>query len=739
MSQPKNLQNRYSGTEPFHDAWMEHFDEPHQVRLAHAIVVQWLGSRMVIRPEELIVGEALQVDSIVTWSFVGGVKFDNGLWEGRYQDADENERKYLERMKSTWHGKSTGEIARSVVSPKERAVSRAHAFVGAGCHASPLHVRLASEGTEGLRQRVKTSRLENSGKPGTEPEEWYDALVIILSGIDAFAETHAKLTWREAQRELNPERREILLEISDRCSRILKRPAENFHDALQAYWFSSILHGVDSPGRFDQDMASWLINDLETGVLAEERAQELVDAIFLKFKQHRAWSLTLGGQRPEGGDATNPLTYMVLDSMRRLRVEAPNVSLRVHRHTPEKLLSEACDLIASGLSMPALVNDEPVITAMLERGIALEHARDYTLVGCTQVVPRGRCGGSYEDLVINSLKAVELALHNGFDPIIDEETGLKTGEPEELLTYEDFEEACFKQMDFIIRTSTEVVNRQLAAVSRHISDHYKSLLIEGCLENGKDYRRGGALYTEGLADVLGITNFGDALLVVKKLVYEEGRFSLREFVDILEDDWEGHEPLRQECSKRVSKFGNDDEDADALTLRVFNFINGNYKRREKVFGNRYGIDVVGWTGAVNYGRQTGATPDGRKKSTPLCDSVGASQGCDTNGVTALLQSVSRIPHDKAHGILALNLKFSANTFKGEKGIAKMKSLINTAFGLGLQQLQINVVDANTLREAQIHPEQYSSLVVRIGGFSTYFNWLSKGHQDDIIARTEHKD
>ena len=387
--------------------------------------------------------------------------------------------------------------------------------------------------------------------------------------------------------------------------------------------------------------------------------------------------------------------------------------------------------------MPALVNDEPVIAGMLERGIALEHARDYTLVGCTQVVPRGRCSGSYEDLVINSLKAVELALHNGFDPIVGEETGLKTGEAEELLTYEDFEEACFKQMDFIIRTSTEVVNRQLAAVSRHISDHFKSLLIEGCLECGKDYRRGGALYTEGLADVLGITNFGDALLVVKKLVYEEGRLNLREFVDILDNDWEGYEPLRQACLKRVPKFGNGDEVADAMTLRVFNFINDGYKRREKVFGNRYGIDVVGWTGAVSYGKQTGATPDGRKKSTPLCDSVGASQGCDTNGVTALLQSVSRIPHDKAHGILALNLKFSANTFKGREGIEKLKSLINTAFGLGLQQLQINVVDAKTLREAQSHPEKYSSLIVRIGGFSTYFNWLSKGHQDDIIARTEH--
>jgi len=733
-------------SEPFHYAWMAHASELHLIRLAHAIVAQWLGSRMIVEQGEPIVG-LLELSSIVTWSFTSGVSFSNDLWNVRYEQVDEKEQEYLEEMKKTWHGKSSSELVWSVVTANERAVCSAQSCIAPGCHASPFHYRLASEGTEGLRRRVLDSRNENLSKPGTEPAEWYDALMIILDGIDRFGDIYADVVRKEAEQEEDASRRQELFDISERCARVMKRPAQNFHDALQAYWFSFVLHGIDSPGRFDQDMGPWLENDLKKGVLTSEEAQKLVDCIWIKFDKHRAWSLTLSGQKPEGGDATNELTYMALESMRRLRIEAPNVSLRVHKDTPEELFENSCELLSSGYSMPAMVNDESVIASMMERGIKKEDALDYTLVGCTQVVPRGKCSGSYEDLVINSLKCLELVLHNGVDPMTGIQMGPKTGEPEDFASYEDFENACFEQLDYMIHTTTEVINRQLAVIAQHYPDFYKSLLIEGCLESGKDYRRGGALYTEGLADVLGITNFGDSLLSIKKLVYDENRLSLREFAEILDKDWsrgaascktgDGEESLRQECLNRIPKFGNNNEEADEMTSRVFNFINEGYKQREKVYGNHFGIDVVGWTGAVVYGKKTGATPDGRRRGTPLCDSIGPSQGLDRNGVTAILQSVSKIPHDRAHGILALNLKFGGNTFANGDGVKKMMSLVNTAFDQGLQQLQINVVDAKTLRDAQAHPEVYQSLIVRIGGFSTYFNWLSKEHQDDIIARTEH--
>jgi pyruvate-formate lyase len=735
MPRGKTMKAEAGWSEPFHDVWMEHADKPHLVRLAHAIVGQWLGSQMSVEPGELITGH-IENSSVVYWSFAGGVSFNRELWNSRYSQADEDNRLYLEKMKDEWHGKTSGEIIWPIVTPKERAVCIAQSPVAPGCHASPLHVRLASEGTDGLRRRVLNSREVNLGSPGTEQEEWYDALMIILDGMDAFGQKYGEVV-REEARKAEGERREELMNTAQRCERVLKRPAESFHDALQAYWFSTILHGVDSPGRFDQDLGPWLEDDLKNGVLTREEARELVDCIWVKFARRRAWSLTLSGQKPEGGDATNELTYMALDSMRRLRLEAPNVSLRVHKDTPRELLENACDLLSSGLSMPAMVNDEPVISSMLERGIKKEHALDYTLVGCTQVVPRGRCSGSYEDLVINALKCLELALHNGVDPVSGKKMGPETGQLEGFATYEDLENACFQQLDYMIETTTSIVNRQLTAIADYYPDFYKSLLIEGCLETGKDYRHGGALYTEGLADVLGITNFGDSLMAIRKLVYEEGRMDLREFVDVLDADWADKEPLRQECMNRVPKFGNDDEEADAVTVRVFTHINDCFKRQAKVYGDRFGIDVVGWTGSVEYGKRTGATPDGRCRGTPLCDSVGPSQGLDRNGVLAVLRSVSRLPHSRSHGVLALNLKFAGKTFSGEDGIERMVSLVDTAFALDLQQLQINVVDAQTLRDAQINPEAHQSLVVRIGGFSTYFNWLSKGHQDDMIARTEH--
>lgn len=723
--------------EPFHDAWVAFAAEPDQVRLAHAICAQWLGSRLVVEPDELIVGR-LELRSIVSWNFNSGVGFDHTFYQERYQQADAGQRAYLEEMDHTWHGLSTGELINKVVLPSERALVQHHGLATPGCHSSPFFSRLAEEGTPGLRQRVAQARQAFLGKPGCERAEWYRALDVMLNGMDEFSLAYGQAVQQEAALTVNPIRRMELEEIAARCERVIRQPAATFADALQAYWLATVMHRPDSPGRFDQDLGPWLEQDLAAGTISREQAQELVDCIWLKFAENRCWSLTLGGQEAEGGDATNELTYLCLDSLRRLRTDAPNVELRVHRDTPQRLLVESCTLLAEGLSMPALVNDEPVIKAMLHRGIRLEHARDYTLVGCTQVVSRGRCSGAYEDLILNAAKCLELALHDGFDPITSQQMGPHSGTASELFTFADLERAWTNQLEYAIRTATDIVNRQYAVIGEHYPDFYKSLLIEGCLEQGKDYRHGGALYTEGLVDVLGITNVGDSLLALRQVVYERRRCSLPRMVEILDADWADEEALRQECLNRVPKFGNADPQADELTVAIFNQINNAFLEREKLYGRRWGMDVIGWTGSVIWGQRTGATPDGRRRGAALCDSVGASQGRDRHGATALLRSVSRLPHDLCHGILALNLRFAASIFGGVDGADKMVHLVNGALGLGLQQLQINVVNADTLRAAQSEPAAYEALMVRIGGFSTYFNWLSKEHQNDIIARTEHE-
>jgi len=725
--------------EPFHDAWINHASDPPMVRLAHAIVAQWLGSRLVVEPDHPIMGR-LALKSIVSWSFHRGVSFDATLWQDEYAVADDVRALYLQELAETWRHRSSQALMQSILTPLERAVMSVQASVAPGCHGTPLYVRLASEGTAGLRARVRASRDSHAGQPGTEPAEWYRALEVLLDGLEQVTQAYASSIRREANEAVAPDSRTQWMETAARSDRIIHAPAESFPDALQAYWLTMIVHDPgwpDSPCRFDQDLWPFLQRDLDRGVLSLDEAQYWVDAIWLKFMEHRCWSMTLSGQKPEGGDATNPLTWLCLNSLERFHADAPNVELRVHRDTPRELATRAAELLVSGQSMPTLVNDEPIIASMLERGIAPEHARDYTLVGCTQVVSRGRSGGSYEDLICSAVTPLELALHNGIDPTSGQRMGPPTGEPAALDTYARLEAAVWQQIDCMVHTLTDVVNREYALIAHEYPDLFKSLLVEGCLEQGRDYRRGGPLYTEGLADVLGITNLGDSLLVLQQMMYEQQRFTLPEFVQILDQDWQGYESLRQECLHRVPKFGNDNADADAWTLRAFERINHAFQARERVFGKHFGIDVVGWTGAVEWGKRTSATPDGRHRGEPLADSVGASQGRDRAGITAALQSVARLPHAHAHGILALNLRFAGQTFAGPDGPASMVMLIDSALALGIQQMQINVVDAETLRDAQQHPEQYENLLVRIGGFSTYFNWLSRAHQDDIITRTEH--
>ncbi|NLG51810.1 MAG: hypothetical protein GX552_17030, partial [Chloroflexi bacterium] len=515
--------------EPFHDAWSNHSSDPPMVRLAHAIVAQWLGSRLVVEPDHPIMGR-LALKSIVSWDANAGVCFDDKLWQDEYAVADGERALYLQELAETWRHRSSHALIQSILTPLERAILTVQASVTPGCHSTPLNVRLASEGTAGLRARVRASRERHAGQPDTEPAEWYRALEVLLDGIDQVTRAYAATIRHEADEAATPDIRAQWMETAARFERIIHAPAESFPDALQAYWLSMILHVPDSPGRFDQDLWPFLERDLSRGTLTLDEAQYWVDAIWLKFAENRCWSLTLSGQKPEGGDATNPLTWLCLNSLERFRTDAPNVELRVHRDTPRELITRAAELLVSGLSMPTLVNDEPIIASMLERGIAPEHARDYTLVGCTQVVSRGRCGGSYEDLICSAVTPLELALHNGVHPMTGQRMGPPTGEPEKLDTYAKLEAAVWHQMDFMVQKLTEVVNRQYALIAHTYPDFYKSLLIEGCLEQGRDYRRGGPLYTEGLCDVLGITNLGDSLLVLQQMVYEQQRFTLAEFV-----------------------------------------------------------------------------------------------------------------------------------------------------------------------------------------------------------------
>jgi pyruvate-formate lyase len=719
--------------EPFHLAWMANADAPRPLRLARAIRAQWRESWPVIRPDELVLGRS-GIHSTVSWSEYGALRFDAGLWQRLMQEASTTpgQRSLLEGIRAEWEGNDFA----GLVYREWRRQGLSGRIPGSGLGPWPGHAcqqyRLFLDlGAVGMRERIARGRATNPRR-----DAFYDGLLEIIEGICEFAGA-VRDAARSTGISAGENRRRELLAIASLLDRCPEHPPQTFCEALQTFWFVFYLNGADSCARIDQDLGPYLERDLAAGVITEDDARELIASLWVRFDEHRSWSAVIGGVDAEGNDACNVFTRLALEATERVRLQAPNLSLRVHPDMPDEVLRHACRVLASGGGMPALVNDVPVIESLQARGASLTDARDFALTGCAQVVVPGRSYGGYEDILVNGLKWLELALHNGLDPILNEQIGPPTCEPSNLLTFNSLMSAWQAQMRAVFDTCTAMAGGALRVLAEHFPSGLRSLLGYDAVERGIDVRAGGYRYNEGLADVLGLTNLGDSLAVIRGLVYERGELTLPQFVAILDANWEGHEALRQRCLRDFPKFGNDDVAHDAFVASVHDTVVEELRRRKTEIGDgRYNLDVVGWTGHLDWGCQTLASADGRRAGEPLADSCGASQGRDTHGPAALLASAAKLNHSRAHGVVALTLRFTPPQDPGGF-VDSLVSLVRTYFQLGGQQLQVNVVDNRVLCDAQNHPDRYESLVVRVGGFSAYWTHLSPQMQEAIISRTEH--
>jgi formate C-acetyltransferase len=719
--------------EPFHEAWVANADAPRPLRLARAIRAQWRKSRPVIKPDELVLGR-FGIQSTVLWSEYGALRFDAGLWHRLMDDSSTtpDQRTLLEAIRAEWGGNDFA----GLVYREWKRLGLSGRIPGSGLGAWPGHAcqqyRLFLDlGAVGMRERIARAREANPGH-----DAFYDSLVEIVEGVCEFARAVRDAALDAADGTDEDRRRELLAiaGILDRCP---EHPPATFREAVQAFWIVFYLNGADSCARIDQDLGPYLERDLAAGLIAEDEARELIASLWVRFDEYRSWSAVIGGVDAEGNDACNAFTRLALEATERLRTQAPNLALRVHDGLPDGILRLACRVIARGGGMPPLVNDAPIIQSLQARGVSLEDARDYALTGCAQVVVPGRSYGGYEDILVNGLKWLELALHDGVDPVSDEQVGPQTGGPSELSTFEALTSAWQTQMRAVLDTCIAMAGVSLRVLAEHFPSGLRSLLGCDAVERGLDMRAGGYRYSEGLADVLGLTNLADSLAVIRELVYERGEFTLPEFVAILDANWEGHEALRQRCLREFPKFGNDDPAHDAFVASVHETVLRELQSHPTAIGEgRYNLDIVGWTGHLDWGHQTLASADGRRAQEPLADSCGASQGRDTHGPTALLASAARLNHSRMHGVVALTVRFTSP--QDTEGFAEsLHSLVRTHIDLGGQQLQINVVNNCLLRDAQEHPERYESLVVRVGGFSAYWTRLSPQMQEAIISRTEH--
>ena len=706
--------------EPFHEAWMAGINLDERVRFAQAQAAEMSAAKPVIKPGELIIGNnALHsAVSALHTPFSSGIRFNRDYLSEIRNEHPEAESKLAE-IDSYW---TKWMLENSQYTPMT-------------CHASLAYERLLTLGVDGMREYVERWRNTNTAIKQA-CDAWYDALLITLNGISDYINAHAIAAEEVVVNAQTAKRREELERIASACRHSAHGSPRSFHEAVQFFYLIFSLCGHDSPGPIDRILYPHLKRDLDNGELSTEYAQEILDCLYLKFEEKTAYGATIGGQKRDGSDVTNELSHMCVRSIKRLRLLSPRTALRWHKGIAPKLFAFACESVAEGATFPAFVNDEAIIPAMVERGVSLGDAREYTFVGCGQTYPHGRGHGNYEDVVINSAKPLELTLNDGIDPVTNQRLGPTTGKPNMLLSYEQFEKAYRQQMDNHISERIRAVNDRRSRIKGHAYDFLRSLLTYSCVECGLDWHEGGADYSEGMVDMVGLTTVTDSLVAVKRGVYEEKVVSLEELVNILNQDWNGHESLRRYFLSKIPKFGNDCDEADDVAAIEVSRINDFIKSYKTCFGGPWGMDIIGWSGAVQFGLQTGATPDGRHCRAPLADCAGPAQGRNVSGLTPTLYSVLKLPHHHVHGPMALSLRFPKQVVRSTENRKKLQAMIETYFHQGGQQLQISIASTEDMKQAQKTPEAYRSLMVRVGGFSAYFTQLDKKFQDDMIVRSE---
>ena len=616
------------------------------------------------------------------------------------------------------------------------------------------------------------AEMDADGIPGDKVDSYnfYRGVSIVCEGIITYAKRYSAELARLAGECDDPARKAELERMADTMGWIMENPCRDFRDAIQALWFYQMcilmdgnMHGT-SVGRLDQILGEYVERDLESGAITWEEAQELVDLYYLKVAEcNKVWAgrtaysspgytsgqlITLGGVDAEGNDATNPITYMGLESMGRMKMHSPTQGLRVHRGTPRKLWECAIAVNKVNGGVPAWFSDEQIIPALRKRGILEEDAWNYCLIGCVEPSIGGAewpaCGGLGVSTYANFANMLVFAINNGkayrtSGPLADTTTqfGPQTGYLYEMNSIEEVKAAYKTQMEYWVNWYAAMVNA-FESVARHeMPQPLVSAMMTGCMESGKDVMDGGAKYNSTGISGIGLGNVVESLNVIDQACFHGDICTTRELYDAIVANWEGYEDLRQRILTEIPHYGNGDPVADAQCRFVAESFADYVVTRKGARGNRYAAGMYPVTMNVTYGKFTGATPDGRRTGEPLSDGISAVQGLDVNGPTAILNSVTGFDHQKYSNGMLLNMKFSPSAIAGDEGESKLIDLMSTYFfDMGGMEMQLNIVSADTLRDAQAHPENYKDLVVRIAGFSAYFVEVYKAAQDDLIKRTE---
>lgn len=793
--------------------------QPAIIRRAKGLENILLNLPVVIRDDEVIVGtltktcRSCQLFPEFSYKWVID-EFDTiGTRLADQFQITEEDKDILRKVLPYWDGKTVSDLATSYMSEETKECMANSVFTvgnyyfGGVGHVVIDYDKAIRKGYNAIiREAVEAlSKADPNAADYLKRTQFTKAVIIVLKAGIAWANRYAAEAEKLASTTTDPVRKAELLKTAEVCRKVPAEGATTFHEACQSFIFTQMIMQVESsghsisPGRFDQYMYSYLENDLAKGTITKDDAQELLDLVFLKmndlnkvrddissqaFAGYQVFqNIGAGGQTRDGMDATNLLSYMMIETVAHLRLNAPSFSIRVFQGTPDEFLYRACELVRLGYGLPAMYNDECIIPALTNRGISLHDARDYGLIGCVEPEACGKEYGWHDSAFFNAAKVLEITLHNG--KINGKQVGPESGDPKNWTCLDDFYDAFTCQMKYFVHHLCAADNAVDYAHRERGLLPFLSCFVEDCIGQGLDVNEGGAKYNYTGPQYFGVADVGDSVYAMKKHVFDKKEFTMAELLDALDNNFgyevgsatpedaasnEVEDMVAEIVKKLIGEnanftsspsltnvsatesdkysrihnilmnetewYGNDIDDVDLIARKCAQIYCYEVEKYYNPRGGQFHAGIYPVSANVLFGKDVAALPDGRLAKTPLGDGCSPRAGKDTKGPTAACNSVAKLDHEVASNGTLYNQKYLPSALAGDQGLINLSAVVRSYFDKKGMHIQFNVIDKETLLDAQAHPENYKDLVVRVAGYSAMFTSLAKEVQDDIISRTE---
>jgi Pyruvate-formate lyase len=685
----------------------------------------------------------------------------------RYTISQEEIDTYAKEVIPYWEGRTQRERIFNHVPEEWKAAYEAGLFTEFMEQRAPGHTTLDGKiYKKGLLEFKKDiqdhiDRLDYmNDDEATDKLEELQAMAISCDAAILLSERHADMAEELAAKEKDESRKTELLKIAEVCRWVPANAPRTFWEAIQMYWWMHLgtiteLNGWDAmnPGHFDQHLEPFYNRESAEGKLSRDEAKELLSCFWIKVNNQPAppkvgitaresgtyndfTNINIGGVRKDGSDGVSEVSYIMLDIIEDLHILQPGSSIHISSRTPERFLKAGCNVIRQGHGYPSVFNPDVYIMEMLGHGKSIEDAREGGCSGCIEV---GAFGKEAYVLTgyLNVPKILEVTLNNGIDPVTGKKAGIETGDPRTFASYDELYEAFLKQVNFVVDQKIRVSNYIDRMFAKYAPAPLLSVLTDDCIARGRDYYNGGPRYNTNYIQCTGLGTVTDSLSTLKKHVFEDKNFSIDKILDAVAINFEGEEVLRQTILNNTPFFGNDDDYADDIALKVYNDLFAAIDGKPNTKGETFHLNMLSTTCHVYFGKVMGATPNGRLAGKSISDGTSPSHGCDTHGPSAVIRSLTKLDHTKSGGTL-LNQRFLPSLLKRDEDIAKLSKLIRSYFSLGGHHIQFNIVDTATLLAAQKTPEDYKDLLVRMAGYSDYFNDMNADLQQEVIDRTENE-